>query len=720
MSGGGSVSRDAKHIRQVIASFKLTPEIQDIVSREFADEPAARFLFAHFLNCAAYCPEFVEELARIAAGSAGASWELRRACVLMLENQLLLLDAEDLDEHLRVLRTIEPAFADAGDKDSISMLRRRLARLSRIHRLMCGRETTATAFADFLHLSRQECKLTLARYFFKPHEVAARLVSLVRVSTGILYWVPPAEEQEEKGAEIPAYEQAVIAALSPETKIYWIDRRTPSAINSLVESPLGTVVVVIKLPGSDLELEIKRTGALGPHPLQIKMANELRLFGGSSGGNLEVEARSAQRLAQLYQRVHGCEAPVSTTLCTSSIQTIPAWQGETHLVDYFSDRATYGNGYGAMRSAMEEAMRRFEPRGPRLDLPGTMGLTVRYLHRMLPRQSWLRGSTAFRVDLLERYLSAAGPSAYFTELHRLNRTHNEPSPPTTESLGNTSEHPCYTHDDARRFADDLLEEILGVFVPPSDCSGTYSEYVERALALPENRSRADSIYLSLLREIGLLWGTLLATGGCSHGESFVRRNVGLKSQWRNGCWQVRIIFMDHDVLWVPGQSKNDFDPKISLEGMRMDSGYLFENESAPNQERGLIGTLGRIYRIEPSLQSAGAAVLEDALAQAYRKTRRQMAVAPGVRKMFSADVLSNIADWEAFVWDRLQSEKAGVDAKEWSSQTVAFLRKRGYRLESIEKWIEQVERHLDLLARYCDLFDPRYLDFNLSYKQPAG
>ena len=692
--------------------FELTPEIEDIISNEFRNEPTARALFARFLACAAYSPDFVEELIRIATRSSGASWELRRACVLMLENQLLLLAAEDVDEHRRVLRATGYTSPDTRDQDSILRLRLRLSRLIRVHPFISGRKTTGALLADFLHVARQECKLTLARYFFQPQEVAARLVSLVRFSTGVLHWVPSAEDREEDGTDIGEYEREVIAALSPESKIYWTGHKTPSAINSLVESPLGTVVLVIKLPGSDLELEIKRTGVRGFHPLQIKMPNERRLFGGSCGGNLEVEASSALRLAQLYRRVHGCEAPLSTTLCMSSIQTIPAWQGNAHLVDYFSDRATYGNGYGLMRSAMDEAMRRFEPEGPRLDLPGPMGLTVRYLHRMLPRQSWLRGSTAFRLDLLERYLSSEGPSAYFTELEHLNPVDHKASPSATE--------PWYIYDQARRFADDLLEEILGVFVPPDDCSGPYSEYVDRAMSLPANRSRADTIYLSLLREVGLLWGTLLATCGCSHGESFVRRNVGLKSQWRNGDWQVQIIFMDHDLLWVPGQSQNDFDPKVSLEGILMDSGYLFEHKSAPNQQRGVIGTLERIYRIEPSLQSAGVAVLEDALAEAYRKTRYKMVSSTNVRRMFSGTVLANMAHWEAIVWDRMESEKAGLDPKEWSRRTTTFLRERGYTQQTLEKWMEQVEGYLDLLTRYSYLFDPKYLDFNLSYKHSAG
>jgi hypothetical protein len=723
---------------QVTASFALKPEIEQIISREFEDGPIARALFTRFLTDGDYHAGFVDELVQLAAGFAGASWELRCACVLILENQILLLAPQEIDEHKRVLRSIGVRFADAQAQMSILQLRHRLSRLSRVHGLMCGPKTTATSLTDFLHVARQECKLTLAPYFFKPQEVATRLLSLVRVSRGIVHWVPPAGDQEGNAVEIGPYEREIIAALSPESHIYWTGRRTPSAINSLVESPLGTVVLVVKLPGSDLELEIKRSGIRGLHPLQIQMPSQLRLYGGSSGGSNDAEANSAHRLAGIYRRVHGCEAPLSTALCISSIQTIPAWRGEAHLLDYFTDRNTYGNGYHLMRSAMDEAMRRFEPQGPRLDLPGPLGLTVRYLHRMLPRQSWLQGTTSFRLDLLERYLSSAGPSAYFIELQCLSqpkRTHSSmsrrsgknskqqtvdlQSSPVTESLTSATERRCYTDDQARRFADDLLEEILGVFIPPSDCSGTYGEYVERALAFPANRSRANSIYLFLMREIGLLWGTLLATCGCSHGESFVARNVGLKSRWQSGYWKVRIIFMDHDLLWVPGQSNNDFDPKISLEGMRLDDGYLFEDESAPNQARGVIGTIERIYRIERPLRSAGTDAFENALAEGYRKTRRQMVTSPTVRKMFSQQVLVNIADWESIVWDRLETRKSGLDPHAWSCKAIAFLRERNYMPEAIEKWIALVENYLDLLERYSYLFDPKYLDFSLSYKQPG-
>jgi len=46
------------------------------------------------------------------------------------------------------------------------------------------------ALADFLHVARHDCKLTLAPCFFSAEEVAARIASLVRLSQGLRYWEP--------------------------------------------------------------------------------------------------------------------------------------------------------------------------------------------------------------------------------------------------------------------------------------------------------------------------------------------------------------------------------------------------------------------------------------------------------------------------------------------------------------------------------------------------
>ena len=86
----------------------------------------------------------------------------------------------------------------------------------------------------------------------------------------------------------------------------------------------------------------------------------------------------------------------------------------------------------------------------------------------------------------------------------------------------------------------------------------FEEYLADAFAVPENRARADFVFHSILEQIGKFWGTLLGVRGYSRGESFVARNVGLKSYWQRGEWRVKIIFMDHDALVVPGPQDQDF------------------------------------------------------------------------------------------------------------------------------------------------------------------
>ena len=79
----------------------------------------------------------------------------------------------------------------------------------------------------------------------------------------------------------------------------------------------------------------------------------------------------------------------------------------------------------------------------------------------------------------------------------------------------------------------------------------HDQYVAAALAVPRNRARANAVYVSLLKQIGTMWGTLLALRGYSFGESFVARNVGLRTIWSQGEWCVRLVFQDHDNLVLP-------------------------------------------------------------------------------------------------------------------------------------------------------------------------
>ena len=210
-------------------------------------------------------------------------------------------------------------------------LRRRMSRARRVLDGMQG----AGALRDLLAYARKEHRLVLARYLFRPEEVAERILSQVETSRGMPRPFPEEplnvrEEARRALAALPGYEARILDRLGQDHHILWVSDRTSSELSSLVEYPLGTVVLVVKPPGSDLEIEIKRAGCRGDRRLGVAYARDgkplppsHRLAGGSMGNSLDYEARSSSLLARLYRAVHGAEAPISRTLEARSIYEVP-------------------------------------------------------------------------------------------------------------------------------------------------------------------------------------------------------------------------------------------------------------------------------------------------------------------------------------------------------------------------------------------------------------
>src|SRR5262249_36512113 len=129
--------------------------IQSIARTEFGRDRDGRVLLLRFLNEEGYSRTFAEHLIEVAAGRRGASWEVRRAAFSLLENNLLGWPEDDerecagLPGKLGVDSRLPP----------VVELRRRMARLARVHRAIHGRSTSVSALGDFLHVARHECKL---------------------------------------------------------------------------------------------------------------------------------------------------------------------------------------------------------------------------------------------------------------------------------------------------------------------------------------------------------------------------------------------------------------------------------------------------------------------------------------------------------------------------------------------------------------------------------
>lgn len=694
-----------------LARVSARSHLLHLFDRDFPDSHRAHDLFDEFLQRPDYDRTLCRKLLAVARDRIQASWHLRRLAVLMLEHQILKLDPNDLAEfdflfdqlnlkqspgHLYpiVRSVLKEGYSTTDLRSFILEFRRKLERLSYVHDMIRGRRTTAAAAGDFIMASRRDCRLSLARYLFTPEEVVAEILRQLRVTQGVQDMDSSrpgkVEENITRAIEcLPDFEGAILRMICETSNVYWVSEATSSEINSLVEQPLTSVVLVIKPPGSEIEFEIKRAGRRGRNPLSVVYAREgsqvpptHRLDGGSMLSLLRFEANAASRFAGIYRLVHGTEAPVPRYVSRTTISSVPTRETEAQTILFFTEPQLFGKGFGQMRIAMKESVNAFRAEGNELlpVLPGDLGLTVQFLGHVAPAQAIVCGTTSFRLDKLALYLSDKGPDAYFKE-----------------GLG-----VAYTSQDEKRLADELLSEVLGPYHPPKISYRTYEQYLRAAFRVEENRNRADQIYSSLLLQIAKVWGTMLALRVHSRGESCVARNVGLKSFWYKGQWRVKIIFMDHDALMMPGPGDEKFYARGGVPNMAFDESYIWGKASPEQFARSAVGCLQRIYRIENDVESE--ALARDAMKEAYRKTQHELLTSQSLRSVFNEAFLNRILDWDRLVagYFRLNGKKAA--ARRWKKEMEEMLAAKGYGKGAFEANIQTIEENRAFLERYLFLF----------------
>jgi hypothetical protein len=680
----------------------LDTDLVDILREEFGDEAPVLELFEDFLGPGGYTAALSARLVRLAgARGCAPSWALRRAACSMLESQLLALSAEDPGEFERVVLSIVDGTSSALDRPTVRStspdqrsfvdgIRARIARMARVYRRLNGRETSPQALRDFLATARQECKLTLARYFFRPDEVARRVLEQVRTSRGLAAPFESTlleEEAERCVGEWPAYEREILMGLLAGSRVLWAGEATSSRLNALVEYPLGTVVLVVKPPGSHLEIEIKRAGRRGDHPLSVVFERDdavvpssHRLDGGSMGPSLKTEAGSAAVVGRIYRLIHGRRAPISQTLAHRSIHEVPCPGGRAHVLDYFTKAEVFGSGFLAMREAMTRSIPAFarewgtEP----LQLPGNLGVTATFLNLVNPLQAFLGQTSSFRLDLLASYLSDEGPELYFR------RGLGVPTSP----------------DDSRRFAETLLDETLGEWRPVDVEHRDQGGFVDAVLAVPANRRRADEVFHELTIEIGRFWGTLFGLKIQSAGESFVGRNVGLKSAWDEGAWRVRIVFMDHDGLTVP---RGRFPSLEEIRRCYHDAAYVLG--TPPFGRESELDLLADIYRVDSATRARGRSGLLAAAREARRQAQECLARDPEVGSFFHAEYPKSLLDWEDSTTEYLVARGRGHDRPSSLSAAAGLLGSRGHPEEVVRSFTAIVERTAVHLERFAILYD---------------
>jgi len=636
----------------------------------------------------------IEALARDPA----VSWPLRRIAALLFETAL----SRTADDAERAFWLERLGMTDAEDlqrqgyvagRSLPRQVWRRLARMSRLHRLAL--DNSDKSIRDYLHGADRECRLTFARYLFGMREIINRIERQVRRSAGrpdpgtYGQFTP---ESERAIANLPALERRLVEHLKHDAVIRWAALNTSTSINSLVEMPVGTVVLTIKPPGSFHELEIKRAGKIRELPLDITWARDHyivpsshHLDGGSMHHLLAFEAENSAFLSKIFRQVHGFDAAMSRSLTLNMVYSVATRNGQADLVDYFTSRQVFGPRYDEMRAKMHNVCRQLASYGkekyvkPKNDLI----LTTDFIARIKPAQVLQLGTTSFRLDRLERYLGAKGAHRYFREGRNLD----------------------YDSDDARRFADELLDEILGEYEPPRVPWRSHKQYVAAAFAVPANRRRANHAYVSILEQIGRFWGTLMGIRGHAQGESFVARNTGIRSVWEEGEWKVRMVFMDHDALSFASVGISTYKPRHSMRNEAKDAKYILGGKfKEKTRVRGEFSYLKTIYRVGSVFQRRGLVAFRAAMKDAYDRTQEAMRTNPEVNRHFRPEFIEKLHHWDDLVRSYLALPKTRSAHTKWKIANRERLVSMGYKPQAAEDYVGTVTELAMFLRRMSFLF----------------
>jgi hypothetical protein len=695
------------------ARISSQKKLLNLLTTEFRDGRLASELFDELLRHRTYSKSFCQKLFELARQGSGTSWDIRRLACLMLEHEILKLDPEALDDfdflftnlglkeaggsNQKIVNSVlKEGYTTTNLRDFIPEFRRKLERLDRVQKRIRGRRTPDSALREFIELSRRECKISIARYLFTPEEVVDQILRQLRVTAGVrdIDTSPPHFMDSEIQHAIdllPDFEARILNLLGQRSNVYWVSEATSSNLNSLVEYPLTTVVLVVKPPGSDIEFEIKRAGRRGLNPLDVvfrrngnNVAPSHRLDGGSMQWLLRYEARHATKLNSIYRLVHATEAPMPTYIRRTTISSVPVAGAQVAAFRYFTEPRVFGDRFRQMRMEMETAVAALErEEGKNLpDLSGEMALTGEFLSHVAPAQAILSGTSSFRIDKLAIYLSAKGSERYFKDYLGIN----------------------FNQEAERQFADELLDEVLGVYNSPNVPFENFEQYLSAAFAVSENRAIADRIFVTLVREIAKFWGTLLAIRGHSRGESFVARNVGLRSSWEQGQWKVKIIFMDHDGMSLPELENGHFYAKTGLPGMLLDERHVWGRANPELFPVSLVGYFQSIYRIGSELAQETQSLAMAELKDAYRKTQQALLTDPKMRAFFSQTFIDRLFDWDKFVSGYLQRSDKAL-SRMWEKEMKEMFAAKGYERDAFDYYMEAAEKHNGFLERTSFLYD---------------
>src|SRR5215207_355446 len=173
----------------------------NLLTSEFHNPSQVFELMDDFLGRRSFDARFCQKLIALGKQRRGVPWNLRRLATLMLEHQILRLDPQDLSafdslfvqlklkapglDRPLVNSVLKEGYSSTSLQRFVPEFRRKLERLNRVHDRIRGSRTSRAALLDFINVSRQHCKLALARYLFTAEEVVDEILNEIQDSDGV-------------------------------------------------------------------------------------------------------------------------------------------------------------------------------------------------------------------------------------------------------------------------------------------------------------------------------------------------------------------------------------------------------------------------------------------------------------------------------------------------------------------------------------------------------
>jgi hypothetical protein len=160
--------------------------------------------------------------------------------------------------------------------------------------------------------------------------------------------------------------------------------------------------------------------------------------------------------------------------------------------------------------------------------------------------------------------------------------------------------------------------------------------------------------------------------------------------------------MDHDCL--SGLGVPDVAPNAawSIEGMRKDSDWIFEDRSARSE----FACLREIYRVSAATEAQGEELFRNKVFSAYTTTRQAMRHSGSVQELFDRKYVDSLTVRDQLIWSYLCNRGSDAGVERWKAEVKARMPSTLYAAESLDYFFDTVTRNAHRLERYAFLYKP--------------